>query len=325
MRSRPFRALIVLVALLMPAAASAYASSTTTPARQLTRIRFAAEKAGPHRASSRHRRRRHHARAKRSSARIDNRTRGGSRAGSGTPQPLGVTGQWSLSFDDEFNGGSLDLNNWNPNWFGTSTTLPSDPVGSSEQDCPSPSQLSEGAGDLSLGVAAGPCTTDNGKVYPYSGSLINTYGKFTFTYGFLEARVYVPSTSDGQLVNTLSFWADGTGNWPQTGELDVMEVLSGCGPNGSAGLAYHFHSDAGSPGACVPMSNPSGWHTFGADWQPGSVTYYYDGKTVGEIRSGITGSPMFLVLGQGVNPNTGGPTMAPSSALVDYVRVWHAA
>jgi beta-glucanase (GH16 family) len=181
--------------------------------------------------------------------------------------------------------------------------------------------VTEGGGDLSLGFALSSCTADNGKVYPYTGSLINTWGKFQFTYGFLEARIYAPTNASGQLINSLSFWADGTGNWPTTGELDVMELLDGCGPAGSAGFSYHFHSPSGGPGACVASASTGGWHTFGADWEPGRVTYYYDGKDVGSITNGITGAPMYLILSHSASVY-GSQILASAQARVDYVRVW---
>ncbi len=231
------------------------------------------------------------------------------------PVPVGVPGNWSLIFDDELNGNTLDLHIWNPNWFGKSTTQPSDPVNAQDESCNSPAEVSEGGGSLSLSTATGPCVADNGNRFPFAGSLIDTYGKFQFTYGFLEARIHIPTNASGAVVNTPSFWADGTGSWPATGELDVLEVCRG-------GFAYHFHSSKGAYGACVPIAQLGGWHTFGADWSLGSVTYYFDGRQVGSVTTGVTASPMYLILSQDVDPTLGGPALAPAHAMVDYVRVW---
>ena len=54
-----------------------------------------------------------------------------------------------------------------------------------------------------------------------------------------------------------------------------MEGLSGV-------ICWHFHDPLGGPGGCDTAITP-GWHTFASDWQPGSVTYYYDGQDVGSI------------------------------------------
>lgn len=64
----------------------------------------------------------------------------------------------------------------------------------------------------------------------------------------------------------------------------------------------------------------TGWHTYGVDWEPGSVTYYYDGHQVGQITSGVISAPMYLILNDAV-PG-GGYIHAPSTMKVDYVRVW---
>jgi beta-glucanase (GH16 family) len=63
----------------------------------------------------------------------------------------------------------------------------------------------------------------------------------------------------------------------------------------------------------------TGWHTFGADWQPGSVTYYYDGQAVGTISTGITSAPMYLIL---TNTVASGQTATTDNMQVHYVRVW---
>ena len=232
--------------------------------------------------------------------------------------PLGVSGHWTLTFDDEFNGSSLDLTKWQPNWLGADNTAVTPPDNGDDQNCMNPSQVSVGGGYLHLTAVARPCTADNKHTYPYTSGLVNTRKSFTFTYGYAEARIYVPASASGVPVNFPAFWANGTGTWPSTGELDVMEVLNSCGP----GEGFHFHSNPGAFGGCPTAPVRSGWHTFGADWQPGVVTYYYDGVQVGHVTQGITGSPMYLILNNSVDPTYGGPTQVSSDLQVDYVRVW---
>ena len=71
-----------------------------------------------------------------------------------------------------------------------------------------------------------------------------------------------------------------------------------------------------------PGTWTGGWHTFASDWEPGSITYYYDGTEVGRLTAGIAGTPHFLVLGLGIGGTFGGLMVAPASERVDYVRVW---
>ncbi len=233
------------------------------------------------------------------------------------PRPLGVGGRWTLRFNDEFNGTRLDTRTWQPNWLGTHSTAVTAPPNSHDINCVAPQQVAERGGVLILTATRRRCRAGNGVTYRYASGLITTHRSFRFRFGYLEAKMYIPSRG-GQPVNFPAFWADGTGHWPLTGELDVMEVLRTCGP----GLGYHFHSVAGAPGGCVALRNPAGWHTVGARWQPGVVTYYYDGRLVGEITSGITASPMYLILDNSVDPTLGGQSAGGSSLRVDYVRVW---
>jgi beta-glucanase (GH16 family) len=212
-------------------------------------------------------------------------------------------------FGDEFNGTSLDTSKWNPNWLGCATcTTP--PVNSSEQDAYAPSQVSVSGGSLHLNLVQ-QSTTVGGKTYPYRSGLVESNGKAQFTYGAFEARIYLPA-SGTSVANWPAFWTDGQ-SWPTDGEMDVMEGLEG-------DACYHFHSPAGGPGSCA-SGNFSGWHTYGADWEPGSVTYYYDGKEVGQITTGITSAPQYLILNNGLNSSDAAP-VAPSDMQVDYVRVW---
>jgi beta-glucanase (GH16 family) len=139
---------------------------------------------------------------------------------------------------------------------------------------------------------------------------------FQFTYGYAEARIYLPPAPGELAANWAAFWTDGQ-NWPADGEMDIMETL-----NGEA--CYHFHSSAGAPGACL-TGNYSGWHTYGAEWSANSVTYYYDGTEVGTITEGITGEPMYLILENSLSGSYGGPSVLPATMQVAYVRVWQQA
>jgi beta-glucanase (GH16 family) len=225
--------------------------------------------------------------------------------------PLGVPGTWRKVFGDEFSGTTLDSTKWNPNWLGCPTCI-TKPVNSAEIGAYAPSQVSVSGGSLHLTAIQQQTTANNGTTYPYRSGLVESNGKAQFTYGAFEARIYSPA-SGTQIANWPAFWTDGQ-NWPADGEMDVMEGLSGQ-------ACYHFHSSAGGPGGCA-SGNFTGWHTYGAEWKAGSVTYYYDGKQVGQITTGITSQPMYLILNNGVSDQHGGPRLTPADMMVDYVRVW---
>jgi beta-glucanase (GH16 family) len=228
--------------------------------------------------------------------------------------PIGVPGDWALRFDAEFTGTGLDTAEWSTGWYGSGVTPPANSL---ENDCDDPSQVSEGGGALSLSVTQ---ESENcGGPEPYAAGLVSTMGKFSFTYGFIQARVWLPAVpgNPGEVANWPGVWADGQ-DWPQDGEIDIAEGIGGQ-------VCAHFH-DAGSPqgigagggSGCPGGTYAGGWHTFAADWEPGIITYYYDGVDIGSVTSGVTSAPMFLVLDYAVQS----PAYAPATMKVAYVRVW---
>lgn len=226
----------------------------------------------------------------------------------GAAGPPGNAASWQLAFDDEFNGTALDTSKWSTGWMGSGITAPVNPE---ELQCYDPAQVSEGNGELDLSLIA-KTETCGGETRAYASGLIDTDGKFSYTYGYLEARVWVPG--NGTIADWPAIWTDGQ-SWPQDGELDAMEGLGGQ-------ACWHFHDPSGGPGGCSTTNFTGGWHTFGADWEPGSVTYYYDGTVVGSVTSGITSSPMFVILDLAADNAYGGPLTAPATLRVDYVRIW---
>jgi beta-glucanase (GH16 family) len=235
-------------------------------------------------------------------------TAGSTPTAASTPMP---PGDWKLEFDSEFNGTSLNTSEWSTGWYGSGITAP---VNSLENDCYDPAQVAEGGGALSLTVVrkSENCGTHNAQ---YATGLVNTMGKFSFTYGFVEARVWLPAVpgNPSEVANWPGVWMDGQ-NWPEDGEIDVAEGINGR-------ICAHFHN-AEDPGGilagCPGGTYTGGWHTFAADWEPGKITYYYDGVDIGSVTSGITSAPMFIVLDYAVQNNV----YAPATMKVAYVKVW---
>ncbi len=189
-----------------------------------------------------------------------------------------------------------------------------------ELQCYSANNATVSGGSLHLTATqqANTCTSKGiTATKQYTSGLVSTNphdgrssGGFEFSYGYVESRIYLPA-SGSQIANWPAFWTDGQ-SWPTNGENDVMEGLDGQ-------ACFHFHSPSGGPGGCAP-GDYTGWHTYGADWEPGSVTYYYDGVKVGQITTGITSAPQFLILNNAVYASH--PTVVPADMQVDYVRVW---
>lgn len=237
----------------------------------------------------------------------------------GYGQPDGPSGSWTLKLNDEFDGTSLNTTNWSTGWYGSGVTPP---VQSQELACYDPSQVTVDGGLLKLKVIANPVTCNKGtNPHPYRSGAITSVGKREYSYGFFEAKILVDTDNNGSIYNWPAWWMDGTGSWPSTGELDIMEGLGG-----TANATWHGPENNGSGHNFADMAITPGWHTFAAQWEPGSVTAYYDGvkKKTYASSTNITSSVQFLALMEQVDQvgGHGGTLKVPSEMDVDYVRVW---
>ncbi len=221
----------------------------------------------------------------------------------------GAGGWGTPTFDDEFTkDSSLNTSKWSPTvYFGGNVQNYTTMYASN------------------VSVADGYLNLEAHGAEDQSGSFLDTdpddgvagHTGYQFTYGYMEARIYFPA-SGNEIANWPSFWAVGQ-VWPNDGELDVVEGLNGA-------ACYHFHwgtsSNPQAQGGCTSGNYAGGWHTFGADWQPGSVTWYYDGVDVGSVTSNITSQPLFLILENSTGSYGLLPVTTPADVQVSYVRVW---
>jgi beta-glucanase (GH16 family) len=242
-----------------------------------------------------------------------------------TPVPTGVPGSWHLIFDDEFNGSSLDPD-WSTGWFGSGTTVA--PEGDSVPECYAPGNVVEANDELDLNFTDQSSVCD-GSTHPDTSGIVTTDGKFSFTYGLVEFRVWLPTTSSGKVADWPDLWTAGQ-SWPADGEIDVAEGLDGSlcahyhGPNNAVGTG------AGGGSGCPAGTFTGGWHTFAADWEPGIVTWYYDGQDIGCLETSgsacgstnttIAGAPMYIILSLG--STYAYPVTAPTTMRFADVRVW---
>jgi len=229
-----------------------------------------------------------------------------------SPQPLGaVAGPWSLVFDSEFGGSSLDTSQWSTGaWGASGITVGNDDI---EQDCYDPAQVGVASDALSI-TAIAQEETCGSLQQPYTTGSVTTDGRFSFTYGYMEARIWLPGS--GSIADWPAFWAGGEPYSDAKGEIDVVEGLGG-----RACATFHDVTAAGES-ACSNGTFTGGWHTFAADWEPGSVTFYYDGTEISTVTSGVTSYPMFLIIDLALSTDMARPDTAPATMRVAYVRVW---
>ena len=219
-----------------------------------------------------------------------------------SPMPMGVSGNWSMKFQDEFNGTTVDRAKWAPFWFS--------PSGVMNKVTTDPANVAVSNGELTLKLADAT-----------HGALISSNPKggatpgFEYNYGYSEARVFFPGSSSS-VSNWPAWWTTGQ-KWPTTGENDIAEGLSGK-------MTTNYHSDAGaSNSGTIAGSWGGSWHTYGLNRQPGKNDVYFDGKLVRSYATIDNGAPHYFVLNVGASSATQ-VYGEDSKVKVDYVRFWAA-
>lgn len=170
----------------------------------------------------------------------------------------------------------------------------------------------------------------------YTSARLVTKGLFEQKYGRFEARMKLPF-GKGMWP---AFWLLGsdidTNQWPNCGEIDIMEnggsqptIVSSAvhGPGYSAGNAivkeYEFEN----------TRVDTEFHIYGIEWGSDYINYYVDDVLYNQITpDDVTGDwvfnkgPFFIIINLAVGGNFDGypneDTVFPQSLMVDYVRVY---
>ena len=217
-----------------------------------------------------------------------------------SPQPVGVPGNWTLVFDDEFDGTSIDTSKW---------TI-TDGV-SMNYTMNYASNVSELGGNAVLTL-----------VNPHSGGQITTNGanQYKLLVGdYVEGRVYFPGNVN-IIYNWPAIWATAPGqNSFANGEHDIAEA--------SSALTCTYHSGSiQASGTTPPGTWSNAFHTYGVYRQATKSDFYWDGKLVYSAPTSDNGQGEALVITIGTwsssNANFPQVTGPPSQIKVDYVRAW---
>ena len=246
--------------------------------------------------------------------------------------------KYKLNWHDEFDGNSLNMNYWSyQEGDGSQYGIPG--WGNSEQQYYSQDNVSVNNGALKI-----TARRENKGGKAYTSARIRTANKVAFTYGRIEAKIKLPPYQGlwpafWMLPDTTTY-----GNWPNSGEIDIMEA-KGRLPNETS-AAIHFANNnnqhAYNTGTCdlnqTLSSNMKDWHTYAVEWESDSLFFYVDdicffGSKCNQYSGveGNSGQPfdknfhILLNLAVGgmfdnyINPND---SDLPASMEVDSVRWW---
>lgn len=227
----------------------------------------------------------------------------------------------TLAFASTFGGGALDTGRWAPcyPWFKTLLAGCTNFGNSQEEEWYLPSQDQVSGGVLHMVATASPAQgwtrTGGSKVYPYRSGMVTTFSSFQFTYGYVQVVAKLPG---------------GTGTWPALWllpeteawppEIDIMENW-GTASSFRATLHWATGSSDKQLGQTIatPANLTTGYHTYGLLWQPGSLTWYFDGTAVFSITGGnVPSQPMYFLADLAVD----GAAASGSSFDLQSVKIY---
>jgi beta-glucanase (GH16 family) len=178
---------------------------------------------------------------------------------------------------------------------------------------------------------------ENSNGREYTSSRMTTKGKGDWLYGRFEVRAKLPKGRGTWPAIWMLFSENSYGNWPASGEIDIMEHV-GYDLNNVHFSVHtsdynHTRGTQKSTVKNVPTATDE-YHTYRLDWTPYAVRGYIDGAAYFEFineNRGFTAWPFnkkfFMILNVAVGGDWGGAqgvdnTVFPATMMVDYVRVY---
>ena len=197
-----------------------------------------------------------------------------------------VQAKGTVIFFDDFQGKALDRGKWNVEVTGMHVNNELQAyIDTASTLFIAQGKDAEGAGNGALVLRpqySPDFKTRDGQQFNFVSARINSKGKFDFKYGTAEARIKL-TAGEGLWP---AWWMLGNGNWPETGEVDIMEYIGekdwasaavhGPGYSGETPFVNRQYFDAGN--------DVTRWHIYAVECTPESLDFKYDGKLMFRVN-----------------------------------------
>lgn len=233
------------------------------------------------------------------------------------------TANSTLVWSDEFNGNSLDTSKWSAEIGNGASGW-----GNNELQYYTDRSDNLAVRDGALVITA---KREGYGGYNYTSARIKTQDKFYFKYGYVEARMALPSGSG----IWPAFWMLGQDigavGWPRCGEIDIMEAINA--ENRVYGTCHWDNGGHANYGTNSGNFDITQYHTYALQWDDQYIRTFVDGQKYYEIYIGGNAggteelhNSYFLLFNVAVGGNWPGfnidNNMFPKTMKVDYVRVY---
>ncbi len=236
----------------------------------------------------------------------------------------------NLIWADEFDGNSLDFNNWSYQ-IGDGCDIGLCGWGNNELQSYQQDNVEVANGELTITARVERSGNSN-----YTSGRIRSINKLDFTYGRIEARIKLPS---GRGLWP-AFWMLSTnepyGGWPQSGEIDIMEWVGNQQGRVFGTLHYGqpFPDNSSTGGSITSLDGDFGdeYHVYAVEWEQNEIRWYIDDFLFStKRRSDVLPQrwpfdhDFHLLLNVAVGGTFGGSVDSrafPTEMKVDYVRLY---
>ncbi|MDZ7792354.1 MAG: family 16 glycosylhydrolase [Spirochaetia bacterium] len=249
--------------------------------------------------------------------------------------------EWALNFAEEFDGEEINTDIWSFEiGNGHANGIPG--WGNAERQYYTSELENAFIRDGHLVIRAREDSrSDQFGEYDYTSARMISQDKFTVQYGRIDVRAKMPR---GQGIWP-AIWMLGESisdvGWPQSGEIDIMEML-GQHPSVVHGTVHGpgYSGGGGISGACeIDSSFADDFHVFSIIWDKDLIIWLVDGEPYHQVTSEyvqrfsngewVFNQKFFFILNVAVGGHWPGypdnTTVFPQEMEVDYIRVYSAA